>query len=301
MNYLIYPFRTMKITQSYTNGNHIPHTKGKPKDFPLDEAGVNNDRDYFYCPCNEIKITKLYGNQTVGYHIWLESTSKVNLANGKSDYITIMAVHSDYDDYSKLRVGQIFKRTEPIFREGTSGNTTGNHIHFSIGLGKSSSNGIYWKQNSKGSWVLVAPRGSIKPEQAFFVDTRFTTVKNSKKLKFKELEGENDMTRGYFKKGDANEGVYALKQMLIQLKSLGKITQGVNDDDIFGAGTETAVKQVQKAAKITVDGCAGKVTLRACRTLINDEIKAKENYLSSIIKNLSIAESKINKAKNILM
>lgn len=80
--------------------------------------------------------------------------------------------------------------------------------------------------------------------------------------------GGNDMTRGYFKQGDANEGVYAYKQLLIALKAKKIITQGVDDNNIFGAGTTTATKQVQKAAGITVDGLAGAQTLKACRVLL---------------------------------
>ena len=79
--------------------------------------------------------------------------------------------------------------------------------------------------------------------------------------------GGNDMTRGYFKEGDRNEGVYTYKQMLMLLKKKGIITQGVDNNNIFGAGTTTATKQVQKAAGITVDGLAGAQTIRACYVL----------------------------------
>lgn len=79
--------------------------------------------------------------------------------------------------------------------------------------------------------------------------------------------GGNDMTRGYFQAGDRNEGVYVYKQMLMLLKKKGIITQGVDNNNIFGAGTRTATKQVQRAAGITVDGLAGPQTIRACYVL----------------------------------
>jgi len=79
--------------------------------------------------------------------------------------------------------------------------------------------------------------------------------------------GGNDMTRGYFRVGDRNEGVYTYKQMLMLLKKKGIITQGVDNNNIFGAGTRTATMQVQKAAGITVDGLAGPQTIRACYVL----------------------------------
>ena len=79
--------------------------------------------------------------------------------------------------------------------------------------------------------------------------------------------GGNDMTRGYFRVGDRNEGVYSYKQQLMLLKKKGIISQGVDNNNIFGAGTRTATKQVQKAAGITVDGLAGPQTIRACYVL----------------------------------
>lgn len=81
--------------------------------------------------------------------------------------------------------------------------------------------------------------------------------------------GGNDMTRGYFQVGDRNEGVYVYKQMLMLLKKKGIITQGVDNNNIFGAGTRTATMQVQKAAGITVDGLAGPQTIRACYVLLS--------------------------------
>ena len=73
---------------------------------------------------------------------------------------------------------------------------------------------------------------------------------------------------GYLKEGDKSVAVYAYKQLLIALKAKKIITQGVDDNNIFGAGTTTATKQVQKAAGITVDGLAGAQTLKACRVLL---------------------------------
>lgn len=186
-DYLIYPFKTMNITQSYGMGNHAAHNIGNPKDYPIDEAGANTGRDWFYCPCDGMKIVRLYGNQTVGYHAWLESEKKVSLADGSTDYVTILAVHMNYDDYKKLKVGQKYKRKAKIFREGTTGKATGNHCHFAAGKGKSSANGVYWKQNSKGSWVLVTSGGPLKPEQAYYIDKSFTKVVNAYGIKFKTM------------------------------------------------------------------------------------------------------------------
>ncbi|MBQ5592880.1 MAG: peptidoglycan-binding protein [Clostridia bacterium] len=74
---------------------------------------------------------------------------------------------------------------------------------------------------------------------------------------------------GTLKKGDADAGVYLLKQNILLLRNAGVITQGVDDNNIFGDGTETAVKQIQRAAKIKEDGIVGAQTIRAIHTLLN--------------------------------
>lgn len=61
----------------------------------------------------------------------------------------------------------------------------------------------------------------------------------------------------YFEKGDRGIGVYTLKQILRVLKSKGRIKSGVNNDDIFGDGTQAAVKEVQRLSGIGQDGKFG--------------------------------------------
>lgn len=73
---------------------------------------------------------------------------------------------------------------------------------------------------------------------------------------------------GLLRKDDANAGVYLLKQNIMILQKSGVITQGVDDTNAFDSKTEIAVRQIQQAAKITVDGIVGAVTIRAIRTLI---------------------------------
>lgn len=73
--------------------------------------------------------------------------------------------------------------------------------------------------------------------------------------------------KDYLKEGDRNLAVYSYKQLLALLEKKGIIAQGVDNNEIFGAGTKTATKQVQLAAGITVDGLAGPQTIRACYVL----------------------------------
>lgn len=58
--------------------------------------------------------------------------------------------------------------------------------------------------------------------------------------------------------GKKTPGVLAFKQLLILAKKKGIISQGVNNDEIFGKGTEKAVNELLKKWKFKQNGIAGK-------------------------------------------
>ena len=91
--------------------------------------------------------------------------------------------------------------------------------------------------------------------------TKPTTTNTTTKIEAPDIGG-------YLKNGDKSVAVYAYKQLLILLKKAGIITQGVDNNNIFGSGTKIATKQVQKAAGIEEDGLAGAKTIRACYVLL---------------------------------
>ncbi len=185
-NYLIYPCKTMRITQTY-NGttSHKPHTTGNYKDYPIDEGCSDTGRDYMYCPCDEMVVKRVYGVGTSGTNtIWLESTEKVYFADGTSDYCTMLITHPNDDDLKNIKVGQKFKRKQKICREGKDG-ATAYHFHFSVGKGKYKGNG--WTKNSNGKYVLTTTNGAVKPEKLFYIDPDFTKVVDDKSLDFKTM------------------------------------------------------------------------------------------------------------------
>ena len=192
-NYLTYPCKTMRITQSYTGTtSHLPHTTGSPSDYPWDEGCADTARDYCYCPCNEMIVKRIYGVGNSGSNtIWLESTSEVYFADGTKDFFTMLITHPNDDDLKKIKEGQKFKRGEKICREGTDG-ASGNHFHFSAGKGKLKGNG--WVKNSKGKWVLTTTGGTFKPEKLFYVDRSFTKPVNMKGIVFKDMPKEETST-----------------------------------------------------------------------------------------------------------
>lgn len=188
-NYLTYPCKVMRITQNY-NGktSHYPHTVGSPADYPIDEGGKDTGKDGFYCPCDELKIVRLYGAGNGGTNtIWVESTTKAHLADGTRDYFCGLITHPNDTDFKNLYVGRKFQRDDLICKEGTDG-ATANHLHISFGKGKLKGNG--WKKNSRGKYVLDCTGGAFKPEKLFYIDPAFTRVISKGGIAFKEIPDE---------------------------------------------------------------------------------------------------------------
>ncbi len=185
-NYLIYPCKTMRITQTYLGkASHKPHTDGSPADYPIDEGCSGSGRDWFYCPCDEMVVRRIYGVGNSGVNtLWLQSTDTVSVADGSKVFVTMCITHPNDGDLKKLKVGQRFVRGDKVCREGSDGGV-GNHLHISAGTGLFKGNG--WTKNSNGKWVLTVTGKALPPEQLFYIDKNFTCVQNDGGLKFKIL------------------------------------------------------------------------------------------------------------------
>ena len=182
MNYLIYPTKIMLLSQSYKDTySHSKNYLGIPKDYPIDETCGDSNRSYFYTPCDEMIVRKIWGVGVSGTNtIWLESISPV-ITPTFTDYVTIMILHPNDDTLKNIKVGDTFKRGVPIFLEGNDGNATGYHFHISASRGKYVAPG--WRQNSlNGSVITGIPQ---KPEDVFYIDKDFTKVIDSRGLVFK--------------------------------------------------------------------------------------------------------------------
>ncbi len=184
-NDLIYPFRFMRITQRYDGKtSHLPHTRGIPPDYPIDEGGEDGGRDACYAVTDWI-VRRIWGVGTKGVNtLWVESASPVRLADGTRDFVTLQITHANDDDLRKLRVGQRLKKGSVLCREGADG-ASGNHLHLSVGRGCFLGGG--WVKNTNDKWVLTTTGGALKPEAAFFLDPNFTTVLDDGGLPFRTL------------------------------------------------------------------------------------------------------------------
>lgn len=175
----IFPMHYMNISQSYNEGNHIPHWQGASKgkaDYPIDICGMDSGKDYFYAPC-DCKITCLSVKNTYKWTnmMILVSTYPVKTPKYGVTQIFFKIVHFPYDNVKKFNLyeGRVFKKGDVICTEGKDFNSTGNHLHFSAGIGyanKSIYNKPIWKKNRK----LVANGDNKYPQSIFYLDTKFT-------------------------------------------------------------------------------------------------------------------------------
>jgi hypothetical protein len=144
----------LNVTQSYTEGNHLPHWKNADYiDFPIDLGGMDSGRDYLYAPVDMV-IVKINGinDKNVSNKIFLESIKKVNTQKFGKVKIFMTAVHfedSDIDKY-QLYEGKIIKTGEIICSEGKE-TATANHLHITYGIGSANKS----IQNNNGKWVTL--------------------------------------------------------------------------------------------------------------------------------------------------
>lgn len=167
----LFPMRYLNVTQGY--GSRTAHKVG----YPLDLAGKDRGIDNAYAPFDGT-IKKIYGGNTV----WLESSSKVDWADGTKDYATVSFTHDN--NTSNLRVGQKIKQGQVFYQEGTKGQATGNHIHLEAGKGKFTGTG--WHEVS-GKWRI---NNGVPPQKLLFLapDTKVVSDGGYKWIRVKEAE-----------------------------------------------------------------------------------------------------------------
>lgn len=107
--------------------------------------------------------------------------------------VTLAFTHSNVTTW---KVGQTYKSGEIVYYEGTTGRATGNHIHLEIGKGKQTKK-TYFKDIKL--WKL---KDEINIEDYFYIDTAYTTIKQSQGYEFEMRQGETSemsINTGYTK------------------------------------------------------------------------------------------------------
>lgn len=149
-------------------------------------------------------------NSSAGYYVQIQVTAN-----------TLM-VYYHMKEMSSVKKGATVKKGDVLGYMGSTGNSTGAHLHWGI------------KKN--GSWIDPEP----------YLNKDYT-------------EGEKtvNISMTVLKKGAKGEQVKTLQRLLIALGyDLGKY--GV--DGSFGDATDKAVRAFQKAKKLVVDGSVGQAT-----------------------------------------
>ena len=198
MKYFTFGMKTLRITQNYNEGNHLPHWKGSTNysDFPIDIAGADGGQDIYYATV-DMKVTAIRGTKQ-GYTntIWLVATENCISPIGETKPFIALTHWNDNDPYvTKLKVGDIVKEGSPICMEGSSG-ATANHIHFVCGDGnKGIGDNVLLNSNNK--WVSNGY--CYHPEKIMFINTKFTNIKDSRSVSFQTVEIDEKEENDYIK------------------------------------------------------------------------------------------------------
>ncbi len=140
----LFPADSMRITQgrfdkfSHMRQNAIDMTPTNGMAFaPFNATIVRKDVGYGVCN-----------------GVWIQSVEKVRYADGSFDYMTVLYMHDDNID--NLVVGQMLTQGEFFYQSGTTGNSSGAHIHIAVYRGE-------YRDD------MPFATGDVNAEDAFFV------------------------------------------------------------------------------------------------------------------------------------
>jgi len=141
----LFPAQTMRITQgAYDTYSHMRQNA-------LDIQPTNG---MVFAPFNA-KVVAMNPGYVTCNGVWIESIEKVRFADGSYDYMTVLFMHDD--DISNLSIGQVLAQGEYFYHSGTTGNSSGAHVHIAVYRGK---------YDAK---TMVFASGDVYAEDAFFV------------------------------------------------------------------------------------------------------------------------------------
>lgn len=100
-------------------------------------------------------------------------------------------------------------------------------------------------------------------------------------------EKESEENTMEITKGDKNEFVTAYKTLLQQAYMFGIIKTKVDDTNSFGDGTYKATIEFQKLYNLEVDGIAGKETIGALKSAVNNKIGVLKKGYNGLIDDLT--------------
>ena len=140
----LFPADSMRITQgAYDTYSHMRQNA-------IDMQPTNS---MAFAPFNAMIVRKDVG-YAVCNGVWIQSVDKVRYADGSYDYMTVLYMHDDNID--NLTVGQMLTQGEYFYHSGTTGNSSGAHVHIAVYRGQNHEN-------------MPFATGDVYASDAFFV------------------------------------------------------------------------------------------------------------------------------------
>jgi hypothetical protein len=230
MEYAIYPFDYIRITQRHDEGNHLAHWNPF-KDYadkPWDEGVKDSGRSYFM-PQNDYVVEEIL---EVNWSIRLRTLNKVKTPyKDEPDYLKLTLTHIEKAELEKVKVGQILKKGSRYLLEGKGG-ATAYHFHITANFG----NYYDIKKNANGKYCFVYDK-SLLPDEAFYVDPSFTTILDARGYNFKQVPL-------LYKKGDSGKDIEKIADFLSQFVK----------GNYYGDYMEACVNVYKKQNGISGDG-----------------------------------------------
>ena len=157
----LFPMDYMYVTQLWGSGTYS-HCCGKPCDW----ASPNNSPYPVYAPFTGHIVAR---GQGTGNTLFYSSDNPVRTPSGDM-YVTVQMTHAIY---GSIPTKSHFTQGELMYKTGTQGNVTGDHLHLDQCPGQNKTWTAYGVTCNGGNYCYALP-GSMAPNEIFFIDGRET-------------------------------------------------------------------------------------------------------------------------------
>lgn len=219
----LFPMKNVSISRrAFVKGTTHEHLNA------IDINGESTGKEYGRSPCR-CKVLKILPFSSTGFANTViigtcdenGNQEKVLCADGQERVLSFAYTH---DNSIRVKLNQIVNQLDIVYMEGTTGNATGNHIHFEIGEGWQ-----YTKvKNSYGDYSL---KNLLYAYNVLWLDSSYHQIVNYglNGYTFKYLENEIiELKYGLNKVLWENQEVYIYKQK--QDEDIGLVsTDGLNE------------------------------------------------------------------------
>ena len=180
-----FPMKYLNVTQGYGEKSSTHKLS-----YAIDFGGKDSGRDEVYAPfdCRVSKVYKPSNTNISATTIWLTSTRKVLCSNGYYGYLTMSITHPI--EIMNMNVGMRFKQGDYLFREGNTGNATGNHIHIELATGTYAN----WVRRSNGTYSEYVISNKVRLEDYIFLREDTIVLNEEYKGYIYDFKKESELT-----------------------------------------------------------------------------------------------------------